>query len=130
MREDFLTLFRRANLSRVARWHPNGLDDWSVLEWAGAMCGEAGETANVAKKLHRERTDAKGLNHPANLKAALAKEIADTIIYLDLLAAKEGIDVRRAIAETFNAKSEEYDFPERLPTMYEPGMWPAEAKGE
>src|SRR5882724_4498362 len=37
----------RANLSRVERWH--SLASWSPLEWAGAMCGEAGEAANFAK---------------------------------------------------------------------------------
>ena len=114
LNEDGFEQLRAANLSRVKRWHPGGLSDWSVLEWAGAMCGEAGEAANVAKKMRREQTDAKGLNDPAELKSALAREISDTLIYLDLLAAKADIDLFQAVADTFNKKSQEYGFPERL----------------
>ena len=27
------------NVERCNRWHPGGIDEWSPLEWAGAMCG-------------------------------------------------------------------------------------------
>jgi hypothetical protein len=32
-----------ANIERCKHWHPGGLEEWSPLEWAGAMAGEAGE---------------------------------------------------------------------------------------
>ena len=111
-----------ANLSRVVRWHPKGLTDWSPLEWAGAMCGEAGEAANAAKKLKRIDGNLQNINHEegrslTDRKVAakqVAKEVADTIIYGVLLVASVGEDLPSTIAEVFNAKSEEYGFPERL----------------
>ncbi|HEX9768481.1 MAG TPA: MazG-like family protein [Kiloniellales bacterium] len=107
---------RRANLARVKRWHPGGLADWSLADWACAMAGEAGEACNVVKKLNRERDRIAGNTANAEqLQVALAREIADTLIYLDLLAARAGIDLDRAVVKTFNAKSIKVGFPERLP---------------
>ena len=47
---------------RTKRWHPGGLEEWSPLEWAGAMAGEAGEACNAAKKLKRLETGLKSIN--------------------------------------------------------------------
>ena len=49
---------RAANVDERLRelFHP--LEDWNALEWAGAMCGEAGEAANLCKKLRRRGADA------------------------------------------------------------------------
>lgn len=110
------------SIERVKRWHgPEGLDDWSVLEWAGAMCGEAGEAANVAKKLLRVTSGMSSIGGAAlteddvsNLDGKLAQECADVFLYLVLLAAKRNINLGVAIRETFNRKSVEYNFPERL----------------
>lgn len=110
------------NIKRCNRWHPNGIQDWSPLEWAGAMTGEAGEAANAAKKLKRMDTATPSINegdrHYADHNAAsmaVAKEVADTIIYGLLLMARVGItDPEQVIREVFNKKSEEYNFPERL----------------
>jgi NTP pyrophosphatase (non-canonical NTP hydrolase) len=107
-----------ANLRRADRWHAKGLDDWTTLEWAGAMTGEAGEAANVAKKLRRFDMGIHGATQykkkREELVAKLASEIAGTFMYLDLLAQKEGIDIRRAVVEEFNRVSEREGFPERL----------------
>lgn len=106
------------NLKRAERWHKAGLDDWTTLEWAGAMAGEAGEAANVAKKLRRfdmgihAATQYKKKRE--ELRQKLAAEIAGTFMYLDLLAQKEGIDIRRAVIDEFNRVSEREGFPERL----------------
>ncbi len=102
---------------RAARWHPGGIESWNTLEWAGAMCGEAGEAANVAKKLARfdaGLSQKKAPKDRAALVAALASEIAGTYLYLDLLAQREGIDIRAAIVAEFNRVSEREGFPERL----------------
>lgn len=103
-----------ANLSRVARWH--SLNDWTPLEWAGAMCGEAGKAANFAKKL--KRVDSGILNKSSGDREAYVKgvgmECADAIIYSVLLCAAVDVDLVACIREAFNAKSEEYGFPERL----------------
>lgn len=105
------------NLRRARRWHRGGLDDWTVLEWAGAMAGEAGETCNAAKKLRRLQMNLrqrKGPTSMAEAHAKLATEIGDTYLYLDLLATRAGIDIRQAIVDTFNRVSEREGFPERL----------------
>lgn len=42
------------NRRRCERWHPGFPHDpggWSGADWSNAMCGEAGEAANVVKKL-------------------------------------------------------------------------------
>ncbi len=45
---------RRLNVERVP-FFGHTLEGWNPLEWAGALCGEAGEAANIAKKLRRRR---------------------------------------------------------------------------
>jgi len=112
-----------ANISRVARWH--SLDSWSPLEWAGAMCGEAGEAANAAKKLKRvedqianidSRSYEMGLslNNRQCYRKQIGMEVADVIIYGVLLCARVDADLVECIREAFNKKSVEYGFPERL----------------
>lgn len=110
---------QRANRSRVGRWH--SLKSWSPLEWAGAMCGEAGEAANAAKKLKRIEDQIANINAPDRsltdpFKAAyaIAHEVADAVIYGDLLCQAVNMNLEAHIVNAFNIKSEEYDFPERL----------------
>lgn len=109
---------RHANVSRCDQWH--GISTWSVMEWACAMAGEAGEACNVAKKIRRiEQGIAKRKEEttPDAMKkqiAKLAEECADTLIYLDLLAASQGIDLEAAVIAKFNSVSEQYEFPQRL----------------
>lgn len=106
---------RAANLSRCARWHPRGLNEWSLSDWGVATAGEMGEALNVVKKLNRERDGIAGNTlSEAQLHAELADEIADVAIYLDIMAASEGIDLANAIASKFNRTSEKVGFPERL----------------
>lgn len=124
-REDltFKRLFA-ANVTRAQRWHANGINDWSPLEWAGAMCGEAGEAANAAKKLKRvesslqnidKRTDVAAIMRDnAHYRQEVGKEVADVIIYALLLCARVGVDPEQVIRDVFNKKSEEYGFPERI----------------
>lgn len=110
------------NVTRANRWHFDGIEEWSALEWAGAMAGEAGEAANAAKKLKRLETHIASINdderHYTDIESArraVAKETADTIIYGFLLMARVGItDPAAVIREVFNAKSAEYGFPERV----------------
>lgn len=112
--------FRRVievNARRCVRWHDPTTDAWTGADWSNAMCGEAGEAANVVKKLrrHETRTSPQGDPDEATLRAALGHEIADTILYALLLADHYDIDVPAAIVEKFNIVSERQDFPERLP---------------
>lgn len=109
---------------RCTRWHDVDWKSpdakWTGADWSNAMCGEAGEAANVVKKLRRLDLGLWGnrkLDDSTRPKliAKLATEIADTYLYMDLLATYYGVDVALAIAEKFNAISEEAGFPERLP---------------
>lgn len=109
-----LMQLRAANHGRVETLH--GINDWSVLEWAGAMAGEAGEACNVAKKIKRVQTNiAKNKKeYRQDLTAQLAEECADTLIYLDLLCLRQGINLADAVRRKFNKVSRRYGFPQRL----------------
>jgi NTP pyrophosphatase (non-canonical NTP hydrolase) len=80
------------------------------------MCGEAGEAANVVKKLRRAEAGMRGVldGDEAELLQKLADEVADVYPYLDLLATYYGIDVPSAIVSKFDRVSELQGFPERL----------------
>ena len=106
---------RAANLSRCGRWHPGGLSEWSLSDWFTATMGELGEAANIAKKLNRVRDGMVGnAESEDDLRSNLADEIADVAIYLDILAASQGINLAEAIIAKFNRTSEKVGFPERL----------------
>ena len=81
------------------------------------MCGEAGEAANVAKKLRRLEQGLRG-NYDTDsfdsLRDKLGFECADTFLYDVLLAARYDIDLASYVVKAFNKKSEEQNFPERL----------------
>jgi len=101
--------FERLNLERSQA--PNGfnhkLHDWSLSDWFTAMVGEFGEAGNVVKKLNRYRDGINGNTEAENeLQKQLAREIADSFIYMVLFCLRAGIDLAKAVEETFNAKSE------------------------
>lgn len=72
------------------------LYDWSPTDWACAMAGECGEACNLIKKLRRGEeisvTD-------------IGEELADVVIYVDLLAARLGINLNDAVVAKFNKVS-------------------------
>jgi NTP pyrophosphatase (non-canonical NTP hydrolase) len=71
------------------------LESWTLSDWMTATLGELGEAANIVKKLNRIRDGVPGNDDSteAELRAMLADEIADTAIYLDLLAQAAGFDL-------------------------------------
>ncbi len=99
---------KRANKDRLplfrAAFNMNA-DDWTLGDWGCALAGEVGELCNLIKKRRR------GQGIPTRL---LAQELADVIIYADLLAEQLAIDLGDAVRETFNAKSDELDLPVKL----------------
>jgi NTP pyrophosphatase (non-canonical NTP hydrolase) len=112
--------FGRINRQRCES--PDGfnhwLDSWSASDWFTAVLGELGEAANIAKKLNRVRDGIPGNKQtPEELRSALARELADTFIYLDLLAQSQGISLAEVVPDVFNAKSAELGcaitYPER-----------------
>lgn len=124
---------RDANSTRLARWHGDD-DDWTLADWSNAMCGEAGEAANVVKKIrrtdsvlwdaqkypgdgasaHAKLADMPAAEARAALLENLANELADVVCYADLLAHHAGIDLGGAVASKFNRVSAAQGFPERL----------------
>jgi NTP pyrophosphatase (non-canonical NTP hydrolase) len=104
------------NLGRNVRWFgPDGLESWSLSDWGVAAAGELGEALNVIKKLNRARGGKPGNREStAELRTRLADELGDTVIYLDLLAQRAGIDLGTAVQRSFDRKSVELGFPERL----------------
>lgn len=106
------------NRARATRWHPGFPDDdtWSIADWSNAMCGEAGEAANVVKKIRRYEEGLHGVGDPTEqeLRKMLAHELADVFLYLDLLASKAGVDLPAAIVEKFNIVSDRQGFSEKL----------------
>lgn len=112
----------KTSVERAAKWHPgfpveDGPDSWNLADWSNAMGGECGEAQNVAKKIRRIETghefSSPGLTED-DLDEMLGYELADTILYAVLVAAKRGIDLPAAIVEKFNLKSEEAGLPDRL----------------
>lgn len=103
------------SLNRCLRWHPGGLNSWSLSDWFTALAGEVGEAGNVIKKLNRVRDGMVGNREtPDYLRVALGKELADCYLYLDLLAQAAGVDLAEAVCEKFNEVSTRNGFPERL----------------
>lgn len=105
------------NAARGQRFHKGGMQEWTVLEWAAAMCGEAGECANACKKLRRMELKSESKNNFSDRQAAIkaiASEAAGTFVYLDLLCTRLGIDFGTAIVEEFNRVSDREGFPEKL----------------
>lgn len=99
---------RKANLTRCeGTFHP--INAWSPTDWATALAGEIGEACNLIKKLRRlDDADAELDTElrRACLRGEIAKELADAVIYADLLAERLGIDLGAAVREKFNLVSE------------------------
>jgi hypothetical protein len=109
-----LTFNRLQRINELRCVAPDGfnhpLNGWTELEWAGAMCGEAGEAANFAKKLSRAKLNVRGNKSGDSvdaLKLKIAKECADTIIYALLTLSRVGCDADDVVTTVFNAKSDD-----------------------
>lgn len=87
---------REKNVARCEKsFYP--LHDWSPTDWATAVAGETGELCNLIKKMRR------GDDIPLQ---AVSDELADVVIYIDLLSARLGIDLEQAIVKKFNEVSD------------------------
>ncbi len=95
---------RQANTTRQIEWESG--TSFSLEYLGNAMAGECGEACNVIKKLVRNRLGARG--NTATV-ADLGEELADIIIYADLIARKEGIDLGDAVRDKFNKTSKAYN---------------------
>lgn len=70
--------------------------DWTPADWAMAITGEIGEACNLMKKRRiGEDIDT----------ADIGKEIADVVIYVDILSALFGLDLGEIVRAKFNEVS-------------------------
>lgn len=100
---------RDANSNRQDEWEAG--TEFSLVYLGNAMAGECGEACNIIKKIERNRLGARGsVAGPSEL----ADELADVIIYADLIARKEGINLGDAVRNKFNKTSEKYNLGVRL----------------
>lgn len=76
-------------------FHP--IESWTPTDWACAMAGEAGEACNLVKKLRRGEDIQPG---------AIGHELADVVIYADLLCTRLGINLGELVRSKFNVVSE------------------------
>lgn len=117
----------RENANRCNEsYHP--IAEWTLMDWAASMAGECGEACNVAKKIRRLQENPSDLPHDcvdyAALRMELADEIADAVIYADLLCSRVGINMAHAICRKFNRTSLQINSNRRLPNPTEKDMNP------
>lgn len=101
-----LPLFRNKRGELV---HNADGSDWSLAQWSNAVLGELGESANIIKKIER------GDFTLDEARESLAKEFADVVTYLDILAFRAGVDLGLATARKFNEVSDRVGCDVRLP---------------
>ncbi len=99
---------RKANMARLPQFK-NKLgvlahsksdgSDWTPAQWLQAVIGELGEYANLRKKFERGDIDEYSFIIDAQ------KELADVIVYLDILAFQLGINLGLATIDKFNEVS-------------------------
>lgn len=86
------------------------LDSWNTCEWMCAVAGEVGEACNIAKKLKRLETSQgyrkEELGQAFQLTNELSYEIADAVIYLDLVATSLGFNLEDLVRKKFNITSD------------------------
>jgi len=97
--------------------------EWTPERWTLATMGELGEFANLLKKVLRGdfKVDLEAIKNLGgvgfqdssedDLKTKLAFELADTAIYLALLADSLNIDLGEAVTQKFNRRSLEMPTP-------------------
>lgn len=98
-----LPLFKNAK-GKKAHSKDDG-SDWSPASWLQAAVGELGEYANLRKKVER------GDLTLEEAKSDLGDELADVVIYLDILAAQLGIDLGNAVMNKWNKTSKKVGVP-------------------
>lgn len=97
----------------------HGIDRWSPTDWACALAGEVGEACNEVKKIRRLDDADKTKDSPEErerLAKLVAVELADVIIYADLLATRLGVSLEDAVREKFNEVSDRRGSKIKLPS--------------
>lgn len=117
--KPFLQRLREVNTARC--YSPEGFkhdkdDDWTILEWAAVIAGEAGEIIGAAKKLRCREKKLGGAQFvdPIEGMQATREEVADVILYCDLLLAIMDADFEQTVKDKFNKTSATHGMPFKL----------------
>ncbi len=89
-------------------FHP--IDHWTPSDWGCAMAGECGEACNNIKKLRRlegSQYSRENEQDADKLVDAVMDEIADMVIYADLLATRLNRNLADAVMNKFNRTSKQ-----------------------
>src|SRR5438046_2625157 len=108
----FLTFeqLREANNKREANATKyKACEHWNLSDWTNALAGEVGEACNITKKMSLMWPSAEYKltteQEAVDLVDELANEIADIVIYADILASKIGRSLPEVIRHKFNLVS-------------------------
>jgi len=90
--------FRELRFSNAARCEEvfHAINEWSETDWMCAVAGEVGEAANLIKKRRRPQ--------PIDVDDVV-DELADAVIYIDLLCTRMGKSLEDGIRRKFEAVS-------------------------
>lgn len=91
---------------------------WTTEQWCTAIAGEVGEMCNFVKKAFRGDYDQDPVK-AQECRDNVLKELADVVIYCDLLAAHLGANLGEEIVHKFNEVSQRVGSPRRLPLEIE-----------
>lgn len=120
-----LDILRAANKARLPQYknrrgepahsEPDG-SDWLFSAWSNATSGEIGELSEAILFMMLVKASGKAADHIKKIergdktleqaRAEVAKELADVLTYLDLLAAQLDINLGEATIKKFNEISE------------------------
>lgn len=105
------------NARRDRHWNPRGIESRTALEWSARLSWYANKALNashIVGLLDRKTGKARDPEARAAAVKLLGSEIGATYLLLDLLAQREGIDLRQAVIDEFNRVSVQDGLPERL----------------
>jgi NTP pyrophosphatase (non-canonical NTP hydrolase) len=101
LKEDTMLTFTELRNANVARCNESyrALDSWSPSDWLAGLVEEVGEISRI---IYRQKT---GRYTEEEAQRRVEEEFADALTYLDLLAARMGVDLGDAVLTKFNLVS-------------------------
>lgn len=116
---------RHTNLNRCnLSFFP--IDTWSEADWGVAIAGEVGEACNFIKKRRRLRYS----GDSAISVHGVANELADVVIYADLLCSRMGVRLEDAVSRKFNEVSDRVGSDLKIPERENNGQADLETTDE